>query len=92
MEWVFLEGMMNREGTTYKLAEEGMKVNDDGSKTFSFGFKFIEAGEDVISFVSGDVSKLDDAIENFQQSQDETFSVADMFGTAYSQVQLVITE
>ena len=87
-EWVFLEGMMGRQGDVWQVVSENMKVNDDESRTFSFGFKILKAGEDVLSFVAGDVSKIDDAISNFNDSEDQTFSVADMKGTAYSQVRI----
>ena len=60
-----------------------MKVNDDGSRTFSFGFKFIKAGEETLSFINGDVSKVDDAIANYKWNPDKTFSVADMKGKSY---------
>ena len=63
------------------MVSENMKVNDDDSKTFSFGFKIIKAGEDVLSFINGDVSKVDDAIANYKKNPDKTFSVADMKGS-----------
>ena len=88
MEWVFLEGMMGRQGDTWQVVSENMKVNDDGSRTFSFGFKITKAGEDVLSFINGDVSKVDDAIANFKRNPDKTFSVADMKGKSYSQVRI----
>ena len=87
-EWIFLEGMMGRQGDTWQLVSENMKVNEDDTRTFSFGFKVVSAGEDVISFIYGDVSKLDDAIENFGDSADHTFSVADMKGEQYAQVRI----
>ena len=88
MEWVFLEGMMGRQGDTWQVVSENMKVNDDGSRTFSFGFKITKAGEDVLSFINGDVSKVDDAIANFKRNPDKTFSVADMKGKSYAQVRI----
>ena len=84
MEWVFLEGMMGREGDIYRLQSESMKINDDGSRVYSFGFKILKEGEDVLSFVNGDISKLDDAIDNFKENSDEIFSVADMKGSSYA--------
>ena len=87
-EWTFLEGALGRQGDIWQLVSENMKVNDDGSKTFSFGFKITRAGDDVISFVLGNVAKIDDAISSFQKSSDQTFSVADMEGSAYSQVRI----
>ena len=69
-----------------------MVVNDDESRTFSFGIKILAAGEDVLSFVNGDVSKLDDAIENYNENEEQEFSVADMQGLAYAQVKLTATE
>ncbi len=87
-EWVFLEGMMGRQGDTWQLVSENMKVNEDDTRTFSFGFKITKAGEDVISFVYGDVSKLDDAVDNFSKNKDHVFSVADMKGEQYAQVKI----
>ena len=88
MEWVFLEGMMGRQGDTWQVVSENMKVNDDDSRTFSFGFKITKAGEDVLSFINGDVSKVDDAIANYKKNPDKTFSVADMKGKSYAQVKI----
>ena len=51
MEWVFLEGVMGWEGDTYSHTSENMKVNEDGSWTWSFGFEVTRAGDDIISFV-----------------------------------------
>ena len=90
-EWVFLEGMMGRQGDTWQLVSENMKVNEDDSRTFSFGYKITKAGEDVISFVYGDVSKLDDAVANFDKNPDHVFSVADMKGEQYAQVKVKAT-
>ena len=73
---------------TWQLVSENMKVNEDDTRTFSFGFKIGKAGEDVISFVYGDVSKLDDAVDNFSKNKDHVFSVADMKGEQYAQVKI----
>ena len=88
VEWVFLEGMMGREGEIYSLRSESMKIEDDGSRIYTFGFKLLKEGVDVLSFVNGDVSKIDDAIDSFYENNDKVFSVADMKGHSYSQVKL----
>jgi len=55
-----------------------------GSRTFSFGFKITKAGEDVLSFINGDASKVDDGIANIKQNTNENFSVADIKWKLYS--------
>ena len=84
IEWVHLESRLGKESDVYAIASESFVVNDDESRTFSFGIKAIAEGEDVLSFVNGDISKLDDAIDGYNASDDQEFSVADMNGLAYA--------
>ena len=83
-EWIFLEAIMDMKPSVYKVTTQNMKINDDGSKIFQFGFTITAAGEDTLSFVHGDISKVDDAVANYKKSADGDFNVADMNAKAYS--------
>ena len=84
-EWVFLDSVLGREGDFWQLTGDTMKVEEDGTRTWSYSFKITKAGQDTLSFVYGDVSKLDDAMRTYH---DQTFTVADMNGTQYAQVEI----
>ena len=84
-QWVFVEGVMNKPGNTYKISSQETTFEEDGSRTSSFGFKLVQPGIDVLSFVLGDISKIDDALAGYDE-QTNTFLVTDMLGTHYAQV------
>ena len=66
-EWVFLEDKLDMTMDFYQVVSSTMASNEDGSKTFTFGFKILKEGEGVISFAEGDVSKIDDAVAAYKK-------------------------
>ena len=88
-QWVFVEGVMDKPGDTYHIVSQEMRMEDDGSRTWSYGFKLDKPGTDVLSFVLGDSAKVDDGIAGYD-SPSNTFMVTDMDGTHYAQVELTV--
>ena len=91
-EWIQLENVMGRTPEIFELTSENMKINADGTKTFTFGYTMKKAGSDTLTFVFGNVSKVDDAIANFNKNEESSFNVEDMDSQAFSQVTITVEE
>ncbi len=79
---------MGRKAETYQFVHEQMDTAEDGTRTWTYGFKVNKPGDDVLSFVHGDVAKIDDAIKEYEKSSDHMLDVTDMDAVEYVQVKL----
>ena len=89
VEWVFVEKALGVKGDTYYLAGENHIFDATGASIVTYTVVVTGTGEDILSFVHGDVSKMDDAIQGYKEDPLQAFSVIDMDGTEYSQVRII---
>ena len=87
-QWIFVEDKVGRSSDIYVLTNENMKVNDDMSRTYSFTLEITGSGDDILTFINGDVTKIDDAMDSYESTGNIMFSVEDMEGKEYCQVRI----
>ena len=76
----------------YSLVEEDFVVNEDGAAGIrSFKVKIDSDGEEVITLVRGDMTKFDDANEDYGDSSEHLWNLDLMKGAEYTQVKLTVT-
>ena len=71
----------------WTLAEENFVLNDGGdSGVRTFKLKLKKPGEEVVTIVLGDMTKFDDAEDDYSQSGNNLFDLEKMNATQYTQV------
>ena len=85
-EWLFIEQKL---GLTSKVWKFTGQTQDLEKKEVSFKFDIIGEGEDVVSFILGNVGKLDDAIEDYEK-EGKGFEPADMDGKEVAQIKFIV--
>ena len=74
----------------YSLKEESFVVGEEGDKGLrSFKLSVDSDGEETITIVRGDMTKFDDASEDYDDSEEHLWNLDLMKGAEYTQVKLV---
>lgn len=75
----------------YTLAEDKLYMDEEGDNgTWIFRLKLNRAGSEVLTFVFGDMTKFDDAEDEYAFWSDHMFNLSLMGGKDFNQVWLEI--
>ena len=67
-----------------------LRVQEDVEKKLvTYDFKIVGEGEDVVSFVLGNIGKIDDAIKDFKDNG-KGFDPKDMDGKEMAQIKFIV--
>ncbi len=73
----------------WKIQEENFVLNDDGKAGVrTFKLKLEKPGEETITLVRGDMTKFDDADDQYEDNEDHLFNLDLMKGAEYTQIKL----
>ena len=75
----------------WSISEENFEMNEDGAAGVrTFKLKINKTGEETITLVRGDMSKFDDAEEDYEgeDNEDHLFNLDLMKGAEYTQIKI----
>ena len=87
-QWLLVENELGRKQDKYRLTQQNEQHFDDGLIESSFKIRCLNKGDEILSFVLGDMTKLDDAEQAYYKSGD--FDMKKMDALLYTQAHLIV--
>ena len=73
----------------YEISEENFEMGEDGKTGVrTFKLKIVSDGEETVTLVRGDITKFDDAEEDYENDTENLFNLDLMKGAEYTQIKI----